>query len=613
MYKTHLIIKILLMVLTSTSISPVFSDGLYSSYADQSNPTGVFWGDTHLHSNLSFDVYRRGHETSQLGLAEAYRFSRGESVTLNNGMQARLHRPLDFLVIADHAENMGVMRGLDASSPILLKTDVGKLWHQKFIAGDDVNTYIWEAFASNPQIVRNRTFRQSVWEEVTSMADKYNDPGKFTAFIGFEWSAGQLIKDQEVVVDYLHNHRVVIFGDDAGKANRVLPFSLYDSANPEDLWHYLESYEDKTGGSVLAISHNGNLSGGKMFSVEDFSGRPISRHYAQTRMRWEPLYEVTQTKGDSETHPSVSPVDGFANFEKWYANKYQLGSNRQYEYARPALKQGLQQHAGLGFNPFKFGMIGSTDSHTSLSAVDENNYVALTVSDEPNPRRIEDKWFTNAAGYAAIWAEKNTRESLFAAMKRKEVYATTGPRMTVRFFGGWDYQSDDAFKPDLAKIGYSKGVPMGGDLTNAPKGKAPKFLIRAVKDPDGANLDRVQIIKGWHDKNGELHEKIYNVALSDGRKENWRGKVKPVGNTVDIKDASYTNSIGDSELAVVWEDPDFNKDELAFYYVRVLEIPTPRWTAYDAKFFGLKDIPEEVPMVTQERAYSSPIWYTPDK
>ena len=217
----------------------------------------------------------------------------------------------------------------------------------------------------------------------------------------------------------------------------------------------------------------------------------------------------------------------------------------------------------------------------------------------------------SASGYAAVWAEENTREALFAAMKRKEVYATTGPRMKVRFFGGWDYKKDDALKPDLARIGYAKGVSMGGDLTNAPKGKASSFLIRAVKDPDGANLDRVQVIKGWHDKNGELHEKIYDVALSDSRKKNWRGKIKPVGNTVDTSDASYTNSIGDPELAVVWQDPDFNADELAFYYVRVLEIPTPRWTAYDAKFFGLKNVPEEVPMVTQERAYTSPIWYTP--
>ena len=515
-------------------------------------------------------------------------------------------------MIADHAENMGVMRGLDTADPVLLKTDVGKLWYSKFHAKDDVNTYIWETLAADSQIVSNKTFRQSIWEEVTAMADKYNEPGKFTAFIGFEWSAGEMIRNQnKKFVGYASNHRVVVFKDDAEKANQVLPHSLYDSEDPGDLWRYLESYENKVGGNVLAITHDGNLSGGKMFATEDFTGWSISRDYAQTRMRWEPLYEVTQSKGDSETHPLVSPVDEFANFEKWGSNEYEVGLNRKNEYARSALKLGLQQQARLGINPFKFGMIGSTDSHTSLSGVAENNYVGINVGYEPNPGRIEKVWRANAAGYAAVWAEENTRQSLFAAMKRKEVYASTGPRMTVRFFGGWDYQSDDAFRSDLAKIGYGKGVPMGGDLTSAPKGKSPDFLIRAVKDPDGANLDRVQVIKGWHDKSGELHEKIYDIALSDNRKQNRQGKVKPVGNTVDVKNASYTNSIGDPELAVVWTDPDFNKNELAFYYVRVLEIPTPRWTAYDAKYFGLKNVPKEVPMVTQERVYTSPIWYIP--
>ena len=252
-------------------------------------------------------------------------------------------------------------------------------------------------------------------------------------------------------------------------------------------------------------------------------------------------------------------------------------------------------------------MIGSTDAHTSVSMVAEDNF----GGDEPAPDRIKKLSSYNAAGYAGVWAAENTREALFAAMKRREVYASTGPRISVRFFGGWDYQQDDAFKPNLAAVGYGKGVPMGGDLTQAPEGQSPRFLIRAVKDPDGANLDRVQVIKGWHDKHGELHEKIYSVALSDQRKKNWRGKVKSVGNTVDIKEAYYTNTIGDPELAVVWTDPGFNKDELAFYYVRVLEIPTPRWTVYDAKFFNLKDIPDEVPLITQERAYTSPIWYSP--
>ena len=443
---------------------------------------------------------------------------------------------------------------------------------------------------------------------------------------------------------------MVIFKDNAETAGQVIPFSQYDSSDPEDLWTYLQGYEDKTGGEALAIPHNGNLSTGVMFALEDAKGNPLSKGYAETRSRWEPLFEVTQIKGDSETHPLLSPEDDFADYETMSSDslfmpeiKSQRGLSdydpwlekfqkrldagdanwmRTYEYARSGLKLGLQQQSKLGINPFKFGMIGSTDAHTSLATADENNFWGKLTEAEPLATRITSGWRPainegwpgwkmSASGYAAVWAEENTREALFAAMKRKEVYATTGPRMKVRFFGGWDYKKDDALKPDLARIGYAKGVSMGGDLTNAPKGKASSFLIRAVKDPDGANLDRVQVIKGWHDKNGELHEKIYDVALSDSRKKNWRGKIKPVGNTVDTSDASYTNSIGDPELAVVWQDPDFNADELAFYYVRVLEIPTPRWTAYDAKFFGLKNVPEEVPMVTQERAYTSPIWYTP--
>ena len=489
-------------------------------------------------------------------------------------------------------------------------------------------------------------FQQSIWASMTALADKYNEPHKFTAFIGYEWT--QIL---------FNLHRVVIFKDSAKKASSVRPFSQFDSSDPEDLWSYMAAYEENVGGEVLAIPHNGNLSSGIMFALEDVSGNPFSESYAKRRSRWEPLFEVTQIKGDSEVHPMLATDDEFADFEtilskdpekglwsdgvksarglnyynSWIKKQAESGDKnwmRNFEYARPALKLGLQEQARLGVNPFKFGLIGSTDAHTALATADNDNFWGKSSGVEPNPDRIKGSWFPargdeskstwsknawtmNAAGYAAIWSQENTRESLFAAMKRKEVYASTGPRITVRFFGGWDYQPDDAFKPDLARIGYEKGVPMGGDLAAAPDNKAPNFLIRAVKDPDGANLDRVQVIKGWHDANGELHEKIYNVALSDKRKPNWRGKVKPVGTTVDVADASYTNTIGDPELAVVWTDPDFNQNELAFYYLRVLEIPTPRWPAYDAKYFGLKDLPDDIPMITQERAYTSPIWFTP--
>ena len=612
----------------------------YSPALNQTYPDHVYWGDTHLHTSLSWDAYNAGN---RLGPDIAYRYAKGETITANDGLPAQINRPLDFLVVADHANNMGVRQGFGVKDPRVLSSDLGRRVFDQIeklagMADSDEKKQLSFAIFQAGFLDGNMaeiSYHQSIWDSVISLADQHNDPGRFTAFIGYEWTQ-----------TFYNLHRVVIFKDDASKAGQVIPFSQYDSSDPEDLWAYLSSYEQQTGGEVLAIPHNGNMSRGVMFALEDVNGNVFSEEYARMRSRWEPLYEVVQTKGDGETHPVVSPNDEFADYERnsfaplkadsWQEatkkkrglthynhwekinnEKFDYGWQRQYEYARPALKFGLREQARLGVNPFKFGMIGSTDNHQTLAAADENNYRKVDPSPERSTTEYKPATFTagswenNAAGYAAIWAKENTRESLFAAMKRKEVYASTGPRMTVRFFGGWDYQSDDAFSSEFAKIGYQKGVPMGGDLSNAPENKAPQFLIRAVKDPDGANLDRVQVIKGWHDAKGELHEKIYNVALSDNRKPNWRGKIKPVGNTVDIKNASYTNTIGDAELATVWTDPDFNKDELAFYYVRVLEIPTPRWTAYDAKFFNLKDIPEEVPMVTQERAYTSPIWYSP--
>jgi len=601
------------------------SENSYSPYVNDSYPKNVYWGDTHLHTNLSVDVID-GNNPYGNGLSpdDAYRFARGDTITAHNGTKLRRQHPLDFLVVADHAENIGLHTGLSNGDQILIQSEEGHQFYERYKAamGDKQKLEllwgdVYKKYGLYGPVAGGNAFFGSVWNEITRNADRHDDPGEFTAFIGYEYTSHDF-----------NLHRVVIFKDDASKAQSILPFSQIDSKNPEDLWTHLSRYEQETGGEVIAIPHNGNFSEGHMFSVKDSKGLLLSQEYALTRSRWEPLYEVTQIKGDSETHPFLSPDDEFADFETLTrfksSEKKENLYKRQYEYARSALKLGLDQQAKLGINPFKFGMIGSSDSHTSLSSVDENNYIGKGVWVEPalhrvtmtayggNETRIEiPSWKLNAAGYAAVWAEENTREALFAAMKRKETYATTGPRITVRFFGGWDYDSNDALRPDLAKVGYSKGVPMGGDLTNPPKGISPHFLIRAVKDPDGANLDRVQLIKGWHDKQGELHEKIYNIALSDGRKENKKGNIPPIDSTVDVTDASYTNTIGAAELAVVWQDPDFNKDELAFYYVRVLEIPTPRWTAYDAKFFGVKDIPEEVPMVTQERAYTSPIWYSP--
>jgi hypothetical protein len=427
-------------------------------------------------------------------------------------------------------------------------------------------------------------------------------------------------------------HRVVVFRDAADKANRTLPFSQYDSPNPEDLWKAMAAYQKETGGQVLAIPHNGNLSGGRMFADVDFVGKAITREYAASRIRWEPLMEVTQQKGDSETHPVLSPDDELADFGRW--DKVNLNGliaheNRMFpfEYARPALGRGLAFEQSLGVNPFKFGMLGSTDSHVGISAVEEDNYFGKVAIYEPNPHRWEHAvvdykpdpkrsvvgWEMLASGYAAVWAKENTREAIFDAMKRKEVYATTGARIVVRFFGGWSFEPPDATTRTPAALGYEKGVPMGGDLRAAPTGKTPTFLVAAMKDPFSGNLDRIQIVKGWLDAAGKPQEKVYDVAWSGDRKpDSQTGTLPSVGNTVDVANATWTNTIGAPELITVWRDPSFDPKQRAFYYTRVVEIPTPRWTAYDAKRFGVQ-MATDVPMTTTERAYTSPIWYTPGK
>jgi len=552
-------------------------------------------------------------------------------------MKVRLRRPLDFLVVADHSENLGVLPRIQAGDPLILKTNVGRRWakimaENPIDAGAALNadtpdkrsdimwatalvsgraeSFFWRMYALDT--VRDESFRRSVWNQVCHIADRHNDPGRFTAFIGYEYTPPT---EHPRAANF---HRVVIFKDNADKAGRILPFSYIDSPNVEDLWVVLSEYEESVGGKVLAIPHNGNLSSGMMFMLEDCEGNPFTTDYAKARARWEPLYEVTQYKGNSETHPLLSPTDEFADYEIWNGPKWNSTpavhrlKQKEREYARSALKLGLDQKAKLGVNPFKFGMIGSTDAHTSIPAAAEDNFWGVTTMGEPSPYRIYDSWRFSASGYAAVWAQENTRASIFAALRRREVYASTGPRITVRFFGGWNYEEQDAFSPQIAEIGYAEGVPMGGDLTNAPEDAAPRFIIRAVKDPEGANLDRVQIIKGWRSLDGRLQEKIYNAAVSDGRTiPKGGGPVLPVGSTVDVQNAAYTNTIGDPELVAVWTDPDFDSEELAFYYARVIEIPKPRWTAYDRKFFRIEDLQKNIPMVIQDRVYTSPIWYTP--
>ncbi len=474
-------------------------------------------------------------------------------------------------------------------------------------------------FTTANERVKDPKLKRSVWDRVVDIASEYNDPGVFTAFNGYEWTSAPSGNNL---------HRVVIFRDGPDRVKQILPFSAFDSLDPEDLWVFLAKYEADTGGQVLAIPHNPNISNGVMFAETMSNGKRIDRAYAEMRSRWEPLLEVTQMKGDSEAHPFLSPEDEFADYETWDFGNANLpiipkqDSMLQYEYARSALRLGIQLEQKLGANPFKFGMIGSTDNHISLSTTREDNFFGKLPSLEPREDRINDafvsnadgtpaalSWESPASGLAAVWARENTREALFDAMARKEVYATSGSRITVRVFGGWDFTSDEVERHDFARAGYARGVPMGGDLTNGPAGRAPSFMIRAVRDPENANLDRVQVIKGWLDGK-ETQERIYDVACSDGRAIVNRRCEKPVGSTVDVANASFTNTIGDPLLTAHWVDPDFDPDQRAFYYVRVIEIPKPRWTAYDAKFFGI-DMPDEVPMTVQDRAYTSPIWYTP--
>ena len=542
------------------SVARVYAKPEFSPYAGREYPSSVFWGETHLHTAVSVDA----GTMCTVGQEDAFRFARGEEVTTTHGLRAKLRRPLDFMVLTDHAEMYGLMPQLIAGDPEILAQEKGREWHEALTSGDSDKAFatameiVGSLSASDEPINSDRVVK-SAWRSYTALADKYNEPGRFTALIGYEWTA----------IGGFNLHRNVVFRGDSSAANQTVPFSQYDSQNPEDLWRALVAFEEKTGTEVLAIPHNGNLSNGRMFTVETFSGDPLTRELAELRARMEPLVEVTQIKGDSETHPLLSPTDEFADFERWdrsNLNGTELKEDWmfEYEYSRAALQTGLMLDAQLGANPFKFGMAGGSDSHTALSTVEEENFFGKHSGVEPEPHRWEHVvieapdpdltvygWQQAAAGRTAVWATENTREAIFDAMKRKEAYATTGPRIMVRFFG-----------------------------------------------------------EGWLDRGGERHEKVYDVVWSDGRRRGSDGKVPPVGNTVDVKRATWSNSIGAPELIAVWEDPDFDPEERAFYYARVIEIPTPRWTAYEALRFDI-EMSDEVPMIVQERAYTSPIWYSP--
>ncbi len=596
--------------------------GEYSPYLDRTGMESVYWGDTHLHTAYSTDAGMIG---TSIGPEAAYRFAMGEEVTSSTGVRARIARPLDFLVVSDHAENLGLAPAIARSDPILLANPWGREIHDLVKAGKLMEAFRkWgtEAMLPLTDPLADSGLTESIWASQVKTADEYNKPGYFTALIGYEWTS---------TPEGNNLHRVVIFKGDASKAGQILPYSQYDSDDPEDLWAWMAGYEQKTGGNILAIPHNGNLSNGLMFPAVRMNGAPVDADYGRRRSRWEPLAEVSQIKGDGEAHPYLSPDDEFADFGTW--DKANIASTiakensmLEFEYARSALKNGLRFAAETGVNPYQFGMIGASDSHTALASTREENYFGKFALNEPHPERWRhyviqsmtgDEELSTmayeelASGLAAVWARENTRAALFEAMQRKEVYATTGTRPVVRVFGGWDYTEADLNSPQMARIGYAKGVPMGGRLGAAPRGRSPVFMLVASKDPDGANLDRIQMVKGWLGRDGKPREKIYNVALSDGREVDRKGKAKPVGNTVNLKDASYSNSIGAVQLQRLWRDPDFNPRQRAFYYARVLEIPTPSWQSYDSKLFG-EDMPGTVAKTVQDRAYTSPIWYSPD-
>ena len=614
-------------------IEGIYPGKTFSPYAQRSFPSRVYWGETHLHTGLSLDAGLFGNI---LGPEDAYRFARGEEITSSTGLPVKLGRPLDWMAVTDHTDAMGLATDIQKGTPNILAVPKGKEWHEAFMQGGeaagkaafDLITHFAQMklpvqmlndYAPGSRVTKN------VWERIVDAAEQYNEPGRFTALIGYEWTS---------VPKGMNLHRNVILRDGAMRAKQAVPLTTqppFGTTDPMDLYKWLEDYEKNTNGQAFALAHNGNLSNGWMFPVDKtYHGNKVDQNYVEQRARWEPLYEMTQMKGDGEAHPFLSPNDEFADYETWDKGNLDLTELKKKEmlageYAREGLKRGLMLEAKLGTNPYKFGMVGATDSHTGLATAEEENFFSKSVSVEPSKTRINHPFIESklgkiegyepaSSGYQGVWATENTREAIFDAMLRKETYATTGPRIPVRFFGGWDFTDSDLRSRTAAVRGYEKGVPMGGDLAPASEGKtAPTFMVYALRDPIGANLDRIQIIKGWLDKNGKTQERVYDVAVSDGRKIGKDGRCKtPVGNTVDIEAASWINSIGASELATVWTDPEFDPKQKAFYYARVIEIPTPRWVLYDKLRFGT-EIPKEAKLVHQERAYTSPIWYNPPK
>jgi hypothetical protein len=545
---------------------------------------------------------------------DAYAWAQGKAITGSGGPELKAITPLDFYGIADHAELLGVFNNMDDPT-----TKIGQSELAKRITSSDANTRM-QAFNDlvrdivagtlDPMLTDTKHAR-TAWADIVKAADANYVPGKFTTFVGFEWTAAPANRNL---------HRVVVFRDTANLPE--MPLSSFDSEDPESLWKWMDLQRQK-GASVFAIPHNGNVSDGRMFEMVKFNGKPIDAAYSQTRARNEPLYEITQQKGTSETHPDLSPTDEFAGFEQWdylASMEVQRPTHRKGSFLRQALLDGMaSENAGTG-NPFKYGIMGDSDTHNAAASHEEDNFTGkwafennaktrLTGSPGAPADQILMYNEFSSGGLTGVWAPQNTREAIWDAMARKETFATSGPMMKVRLFAGWDFGPAD-LGPGLAKAGYARGVPMGGDLKTAPAGKAPTFLVMAMKDPKSGNLDRVQIVKGWIDGTGRQQERIYNVVWSGGRKPGPDGRLPPVGNTVDLKTAQYSNSIGAPELATAWTDPEFDPKERAFYYARVIQIPTPRWNTYDAARLKMPNL-KTVPATIQERAWTSPIWYTP--
>jgi hypothetical protein len=602
----------------------------FASSLARAEPTELLWGDTHLHSSNSFDAYFNRNMTADP--ATAYRYAQGLPVIHPfHRARVQIETPLDFLVVADHAEYLGVIphvieRGIPREG-LSFGDRIRARLAERFLRGvveDDTGLETFNALlpvqgsveeaAAQP---RERTIPGSVamerttWQEAIRTADTFNDPGRFSAIIGWEWSA---------IPAGANLHRVVFTSAGADVASQFQPWSSTDSQYPEDLWDWLDKTSDRTGAQFVSIPHNSNISKGYMFQDQTLRGVPFSKEMAETRLRWEPVVEATQIKGDSETHPAVSPDDPFADFETYPfyiqqdAPPYAPGTG---DYVRSALRLGLSIEERIGFNPYRFGLIGSTDAHTGVASAEEPNFWGKLARDsipenKPSFRRGAGPsgWSMSASGLAAVWATENTRQGILAAFRRREVYATTGPRIAVRVFGGWSFRAAHAKARSIEEVGYARGVPMGGVLP-AKKSSAPRFLVHAMKDPKSAHLDRVQMVKGWIDAEGNTHERVHDIAWSGERLAGADGRVPAVGSTVDLATASYTNEIGTPTLATVWRDPDFDPSQACFYYVRVLEIPTPRHSVFDALALGEDPESIEGAAEIQERAYTSPIWYAP--